>query len=144
MFSPYFSSVAPGIITLQDLHFRMKSELRWVDGRWKFNPATLSRAPLNYTWASSFYLLPGWQWGFEHMKAVCMKPCLRSDPSSLLRQRRRCSWAPVVDWCPKTCTARMGLGGWCWGDTAMSSQRSQGTHCGIGISCSERELLDCS
>lgn len=109
MFSPYFSSVAPGIITLQDLHFGMKSELRWVDGRWKFNPATLSRAPLNYTWASSFYLLPGWQWGFEHMKGVCTKPRLRSDPPTLLRQRRRCSWASRGGLVPKDMYSQDGI-----------------------------------
>lgn len=49
-----------------------------------------------------------------------------------------------VNWCPKKCTASVGLGGWCWADTSMSSQRSQRTQCGTRISCLQWELLDCS
>lgn len=107
MFSPYFSSVAPGIITLQDLHLGMKSELQWVGGHWKFNPATLSRAPLNHLWATSFYLLAG----FEHTKAICTEPSLWSDPSTLLGQQHRCSWAFHGGSVPKEMHSQHGIRG---------------------------------
>lgn len=143
MFPLYFSSAAPRIIALQDLHLGMKSGLQWVDGHWKFNPATLSRALLSHRRATSFYLLPGWLWGFEHMKPICTnRPSDQILPPDWGMAQVQLSLHWWVG--PKEMHSQHGIRWLVWGDTSMSSQRSQRTCCGVGISCSEWELLDCS